>query len=268
MRSKFVPWRPTLNLTGVAHYSVDCSGVTGQIMSHRDEWDAIEDNSFPSVRCTVVLKRSQLTQAVLHKAWHMLSSTSPCAQLEGLSFVFRSLGNLQLTPDLDTPSYTVLKRTAEYEIRRYEPYIVAEVQMPSGAGPAAGDGFNELARYIFGGNDRRVMLKGTQGSASRAQDFAACLGSSEYKDFASAEVVEGQPSANKPNTISNLRACRQQQMKMTSPVFSTAGQRQTIATDQAPRVARMQFPMESKYSSLDSLPLPQDTRYVVANCSL
>ena len=29
--------------------------------------------------------------------------------------------------------------------------------MPSNAGPAAGDGFNELARYIFGGNDRCVI---------------------------------------------------------------------------------------------------------------
>ena len=83
-----------------------------------------------------------------------MNSTALCTQLEGYSFVLRSLGNLQLTPNLDTPSYTVLKRTAEYEIRQYDPYIVAEVPMPFGAGPAAGDGFNELARYIFGGNDR------------------------------------------------------------------------------------------------------------------
>ena len=54
MRSRFLPWRPTLNITGVAHYSVDCSGVTGQIMSHRDEWDALVNNSFPSVSYSVV----------------------------------------------------------------------------------------------------------------------------------------------------------------------------------------------------------------------
>ena len=51
-------------------------------------------------------------------------------------------------------------------------------------------------------------------------------------------------------------------MKMTSPVFSTAGQTQSSTTDQAARTARMQFPMESKYRSLESLPLPQDARYV------
>jgi len=75
-------------------------------------------------------------------------------QLEGLSYFIRGLANLQLTPDLETPRYTVLKRKAEYEVRKYDPYIVAEVPMPSASGPSAGDGFNDLARYIFGGNDR------------------------------------------------------------------------------------------------------------------
>ena len=51
MRSKFLPWRPTVTLTGTAYYSVDCSGATGQIMSHRDEWDAVSDNSYLSVSC-------------------------------------------------------------------------------------------------------------------------------------------------------------------------------------------------------------------------
>ena len=32
--------------------------------------------------------------------------------------------------------------------------MVAEVDMPRGAGPAAGEGFNDLAGYIFGGNNR------------------------------------------------------------------------------------------------------------------
>jgi SOUL heme-binding protein len=40
------------------------------------------------------------------------------------------------------------------QIRRYEPYMVAEVDMPRAAGPAAGEGFNDLAGYIFGGNNR------------------------------------------------------------------------------------------------------------------
>ena len=50
MRAKFLPWRPTVTLTGTAYYSVDCSGVTGQIMSRRDEWDAVDNSSYFSVR--------------------------------------------------------------------------------------------------------------------------------------------------------------------------------------------------------------------------
>ena len=92
--------------------------------------------------------------AGLYCAALVLLTTCCVLQLEGLRYFIRSLGNLQLTPDLETPRYTVLKRKAEYEVRKYEPYIVAEVPMPSASGPSAGDGFNDLARYIFGGNDR------------------------------------------------------------------------------------------------------------------
>ena len=54
------------------------------------------------------------------------------------------------------------------------------------------------------------------------------------------------------------RLRRQQKMEMTSPVFSTAGQRN--AETKAPTVATMQFPMERKFGSLDSLPHPNDVR--------
>ena len=59
---------------------------------------------------------------------------------------------LQTSPNLESPKYVVLKKTKEYEIRRYSPYLAAEVSMPSNAKPASGEGFQELAGYIFGGN--------------------------------------------------------------------------------------------------------------------
>ena len=61
---------------------------------------------------------------------------------------------MQTTPGLEQPRYTVLRKAAEYEVRQYEGYVVAETDMPAGSGPAAGSGFNDLAGYIFGGNDR------------------------------------------------------------------------------------------------------------------
>ena len=59
---------------------------------------------------------------------------------------------MQTSPRLESPKYVVLKKTKEYEIRRYSPYLAAEVSMPSDAKPASGTGFQELAGYIFGGN--------------------------------------------------------------------------------------------------------------------
>jgi hypothetical protein len=48
-------------------------------------------------------------------------------------FVILQLLQVQITPDLETPTYTVLKATRDYELRRYQPFIVAETPMPRGA---------------------------------------------------------------------------------------------------------------------------------------
>ena len=85
LRSKALPWRPAVSVTGRTFYSVDTA--SGSIMSHREEWDAIKNQSYPS--------------------------------LEALAYVARSLARVQLTPNLDTPQYTVLKATADYEVNTY-----------------------------------------------------------------------------------------------------------------------------------------------------
>jgi SOUL heme-binding protein len=75
-------------------------------------------------------------------------------QVEGYFHLARQLGNPQTTPNLETPSYRVLKKTGEYEVREYDPFLVAETSMPLGVGPASGDGFQTLASYLFGANNR------------------------------------------------------------------------------------------------------------------
>ncbi|KAK9824687.1 hypothetical protein WJX72_012392 [[Myrmecia] bisecta] len=127
MKVKAAPWRPALTFTGRSYYGVNLS--TGKLTYQKDMWDAVADNRFLSV--------------------------------EGVAHVVQQLTSLQTTPSLDTPPYTVLKKTREYEIRKYKPYLVAETDMPSGSGPAAGDGFNTLAGYIFGGNDKRAKMEMT-----------------------------------------------------------------------------------------------------------
>ena len=52
----------------------------------------------------------------------------------------------------EEPIYTVLSSTDTYEVRRYEPYLVAEVDVDGDFGSAGSDAFRLLAGYIFGDN--------------------------------------------------------------------------------------------------------------------
>lgn len=54
---------------------------------------------------------------------------------------------------IEEPDYEVLLTTKHYEIRRYEPYIVAEVDVEGDMGKAGNKAFRILAGYIFGNNE-------------------------------------------------------------------------------------------------------------------
>ena len=54
--------------------------------------------------------------------------------------------------DVETPKYQVLETQGNIEIRRYDPMIIAEVQMRGTRKTAVGNGFRLLADYIFGNN--------------------------------------------------------------------------------------------------------------------
>jgi hypothetical protein len=56
---------------------------------------------------------------------------------------WRRLFDFTATPDLETPAYTVLRRFASYEVREYQPFLVAETR--SGV-----DGFNPAGRATHG----------------------------------------------------------------------------------------------------------------------
>ena len=61
---------------------------------------------------------------------------------------------------LEEPEYTVVERHDGFEIRRYEPYLVAEVAVAGSMRGSDGDAFRILANYIFGGNqsDTRMSM--------------------------------------------------------------------------------------------------------------
>ncbi len=53
---------------------------------------------------------------------------------------------------IEEPAYTVVQKTEVFEVRKYEPYLVAEVLVPGPASEAGGQGFSLLGGYIFGKN--------------------------------------------------------------------------------------------------------------------
>ena len=54
---------------------------------------------------------------------------------------------------LEEPQFEVIHITDDYEIRRYAPYIVAEVDVAGDMGDSGNRAFRILANYIFGNNE-------------------------------------------------------------------------------------------------------------------
>ncbi|EOA22819.1 hypothetical protein CARUB_v10003537mg [Capsella rubella] len=114
MKFMLLPWKPELVFTGTSIMGVNPE--TKKFNSHLDLWDSIKNNDYFS--------------------------------FEGLVDVFKQL-RIYKTPDLETPKYQILKRTANYEVRKYEPFIVVETDGDKLSGSS---GFNNVAGYIFGKN--------------------------------------------------------------------------------------------------------------------
>jgi hypothetical protein len=70
----------------------------------------------------------------------------------------------------EEPSYEVLEQTVEYEVRRYEPYLVAEVDVEGDFGEAGNKAFRLLAVYIFGDNQNEEKMSMTAPVESRSRE--------------------------------------------------------------------------------------------------
>ncbi|KAL1097226.1 hypothetical protein V6Z11_D05G021100 [Gossypium hirsutum] len=127
-----LPWKPELVFTGTSVMGINPNN--GKFCSHVDFWDSIENNEYFS--------------------------------LEGLWDVFRQL-RVYKTPDLETPRYQILKRTANYEVRKYEPFIVVET---IGEKLSGSNGFNAVAGYIFGKNSTTEKIPMTTPVFTHALD--------------------------------------------------------------------------------------------------
>jgi hypothetical protein len=59
---------------------------------------------------------------------------------------------------IEQPKYSVVAKDGEFELRHYDPYIVAEVIVSGDQGQAVQQGFRKLAGYIFGGNTGQAKI--------------------------------------------------------------------------------------------------------------
>lgn len=67
----------------------------------------------------------------------------------------------------EEPRYEIIRKTSEYELRRYEPYLVAETRVDGGFDSAGDKAFSILASYIFGDNKRSEKMRMTAPVESR-----------------------------------------------------------------------------------------------------
>lgn len=79
---------------------------------------------------------------------------------------------------VEQASYTIIKKTADYEIREYPRRIVAETTVTGDPRDAMTAGFRIVARYIFGGNSRgeRIAMTAPVLSTATPQDRTIAFG--------------------------------------------------------------------------------------------
>lgn len=69
-----------------------------------------------------------------------------------------TIGSYLVIRNLEEPSYTVLEQRDGYEIRQYNPYIIAETEITGDYSESLNGGFQIIADYIFGNNTTKTSI--------------------------------------------------------------------------------------------------------------
>ena len=78
---------------------------------------------------------------------------------------FTMMGGLLMAANYEEPAYEVITSNAEYEIRYYQPYLVAEATVEGRFSAAGNRAFRKLFRYISGNNLPVPMMTSTSASS-------------------------------------------------------------------------------------------------------
>ncbi|WVZ79529.1 hypothetical protein U9M48_027099, partial [Paspalum notatum var. saurae] len=132
MKFMLLPWKPELVFTGLSIMGLNTQNL--KFNSHVDLWDSIQNNEYFS--------------------------------FEGLWDIFKQL-RIYKTPDIETPNYLILKRTAHYEVRSYAPFLIVEAKGDKLTGSS---GFNNVTGYIFGKNASSEKIPMTTPVFTQASD--------------------------------------------------------------------------------------------------
>lgn len=96
---------------------------------------------------------------------------------------------------VEEPQYDVLAETGSYEIRRYSPYVVAEVDVAGRSSDS--QGFRTLAGFIFGDNESGEKMRMTAPVESR--DASASGGSTYAFVMERKYTLDTLPKPNNPD---------------------------------------------------------------------
>lgn len=79
-------------------------------------------------------------------------------RLVGIALLLSSCGGESVA--YESPKYEVVSETDAFEVREYQPYLVAETVVDGNLGSAGNQGFRILAKYIFGDNqgEKKVAM--------------------------------------------------------------------------------------------------------------
>ena len=88
---------------------------------------------------------------------------------------------------IESPRYTFVQKDNKFEIREYDDYILAEVEIDGNFSSALQKGFRILAGYIFGGNASKVHINMTvpvtqQAAANEKVEMTAPVTSSPIEE--------------------------------------------------------------------------------------
>ena len=78
-----------------------------------------------------------------------------------IALIIWIIGTILAVRSIEEPKYTLIEKREGYEIREYQSYIVAEVEVEWDMRTAMNSGFRQLAGYIFGGNTTKSSIKMT-----------------------------------------------------------------------------------------------------------